>query len=85
MHLYKLQNVFVHITNCICTNYKIYLYKLQNVFLQIARGGEGTLKVTKIIHILCVPGSKLLDYDITLLGYFIEMSFVKSQIVVLTT
>ena len=29
------QNVFVQITKCICSNYKMYLPKLQNVFVQI--------------------------------------------------
>ena len=32
-----MQNVFVHITKCICPNCKMYLSKLQNVFVQIAK------------------------------------------------
>ena len=32
--LFKFQNIFIQITNCIFPNYKIYLSKLQNWFVQ---------------------------------------------------
>ena len=34
---FKLQNVFVKISKCICSNYQMYLFKLQNVFVQSAK------------------------------------------------
>ena len=37
MYLFKLQNVFVQIRKCICSNCKIYLFKLQNVFVEIVK------------------------------------------------